>query len=128
MAETTTAPVHRLAVQHVALEVREADADAEVAFWALLGFAEVPPPGALRGRSRWVQRGATQVHLLFTDTPVVPPHGHVAVVAEAFAETSARLAAVGRIPELRAEHWGAPRAMVSSPTGHRVELMAAPPG
>ena len=50
-----------------------------------------------------------------------------AVVAEAFAEVAARLAAVGRIPELREEHWGAPRAFVSSPAGHRIELMAAPP-
>ena len=117
-----------MSVQHVTLEVREADADAEVAFWALLGFGEVPPPGTLRERSRWVQRGATQVHLLFVDTPVVPPRGHVAVVAEAFSETCARLAAAGLVPELRPEHWGAPRAFVGSPTGHRVELMAAPPG
>lgn len=116
-----------MTIQHVALEVREADADAEVAFWALLGFGEVAPPGTLRTRSRWLQRAATQVHLRFADTPVVPSQGHVAVVAEAFAETCARLAAAGRIPELRAEHWGAARAFVSSPAGHRVELMAAAP-
>jgi hypothetical protein len=115
-------------VQHVALELRETDADPEVAFWALLGLAEVEPPASLRGRARWVQRGAVQVHLLFVDEPVIPPSGHVAVVAEAFAETCARLAAVGRIPELRTEHWGAPRASVHSPAGHLVELMAAPPG
>lgn len=116
-----------MTLQHVALEVREGDADAEVAFWALLGFAEVTPPETLAGRTRWVQREATQVHLLFAAEPVVAPAGHVAVIAQAFAETCARLAAVGRIPELRAEHWGAPRAFVSSPAGHRVELMAAPP-
>lgn len=113
-------------LQHVALEVREEEANAEVAFWGLLGFAEVPA-GTLASRSRWLQRGTTQVHLLYAEEPVVPPHGHVAVVAEAFAEVCARLAAVGRIPELRKEHWGAPRAFVSSPAGHRVELMAAPP-
>ncbi len=116
-----------MSLQHVALEVGEADAGAEVAFWALLGFDEVAAPASLRERARWVQRGATQVHLLFADAPVIPSAGHVAVVAEAFAETCARLAAAGRIPELRAEHWGAPRAFVSSPAGHRVELMAAPP-
>jgi hypothetical protein len=114
-------------LQHVALEVREADAQAEVAFWGLLGFTEVAPPAALAGRARWVQRGATQVHLLSAEAPVVPSLGHVAVVQEAFAEVLARLAAVGRIPDLREEHWGAPRAFVSSPAGHRVELMAAPP-
>ena len=117
-----------MSLQHVALEVRDGDADAEVAFWALLGFEEVSPPATLAGRTRWVQRGATQVHLLFAQEPVVPSHGHVAVIAPAFAETCARLAAVGTIPELREEHWGAPRAFVSTPAGHRVELMAAPPG
>ena len=107
--------------------MRQEDTDAEVAFWGLLGFAEVPPPGTLRERSRWVQRDATQVHLLFAAKPVIPREGHVAVVAAAFMEVCARLAAVGRIPELRTEHWGAPRAFVTSPAGHRVELMAAPP-
>lgn len=116
-----------MSLQHVALEVREADTDAEVAFWGLLGFEEVAPPGGLRARSRWLQRGGMQVHLLFSEAPVIPRDGHVAVVQEAFAEVSARLAAVGRIPELREQHWGAPRAFVSSPAGHRVELMAAPP-
>lgn len=114
-------------LQHVALEVPREDADAEVAFWGLLGFAEVAPPGTLQERSRWLQRDATQVHLLFAAEPVIPREGHVAVVATAFMEVSARLAATGRIPELRAEHWGVPRAFVTSPAGHRVELMAAPP-
>ena len=116
-----------MSLQHAALEVRAGDADAEVAFWALLGFAEVAVPAGLAGRARWVERRGTQIHLYLTEEPVVPPHGHVAVVAEAFAEVAARLAAVGRIPELREEHWGAPRAFVSSPAGHRIELMAAPP-
>ncbi len=116
-----------LVLQHVALEVRPADADACVAFWGLLGFAEVPAPAGLRGRSRWVERGATQVHLLFTDEPVAVPSGHVAVVAAAYAETFARLAAAGVVAEPRAEHWGAPRSYVRCPAGHRVELMAAPP-
>ncbi len=114
-------------LQHVALEVREAEAEAEVAFWGLLSFSEVEPPGALRSRSRWVERDGTQIHLLFSEDPVIPPSGHVAVVVRAFGEVAARLAAVGRIPELREEHWGAPRAFVSSPAGHRVELMQAPP-
>jgi catechol 2,3-dioxygenase-like lactoylglutathione lyase family enzyme len=115
-------------LQHVALEVRAADADAEVAFWALLGFAEVPPPASLAGRSRWTEREGTQVHLLLTDAPVAPPRGHAAVVARAYAETLARVAAAGHPLEARAEHWGAPRAFARSPAGHRVELMAAPPG
>lgn len=115
-------------IQHVALEVREADGEAEVAFWALLGFAEVRPPGKLAARARWVQREGTQVHLLWVDDPVVPPAGHVAVVCPDHEATLDRLRAAGFTPEARAEHWDAPRAFVRSPAGHRVEVMAAPPG
>ncbi len=114
-------------LQHVALEVRGSDADACVRFWGLLGFAEVPVPETLRGRSRWVERRGTQVHLLLAEEPVVPPSGHVALIAEAWMETLSRLAAAGRIPEPRTEHWGAQRAYVRCPAGHRIELMAAAP-
>jgi catechol 2,3-dioxygenase-like lactoylglutathione lyase family enzyme len=114
-------------IQHVALEVREADADAEVAFWALLGFTEVAPPAELARRSRWVAREGTQVHLLWVDEPVVPPAGHVAVVCPDHDATLDRLRTAGLAPEPRTEHWGAARAFVRSPAGHRVEVMAAPP-
>src|SRR3954471_12600773 len=57
-------------LQHVSLEVRPGDVDAELAFWALLAFTPVEPPGSLGERSAWVQRGATQIHLLLDDEPV----------------------------------------------------------
>ena len=115
-------------IQHVALEVREGDTDAEVAFWALLDFEEVEPPGTLRERSRWVQRRGSQVHLLFTDEPVAMPQGHVAVMAGShYDEWLAALGDAGFEVDHRPEHWGAPRAFVRSPAGHRVELMAMPP-
>ncbi len=114
-------------IQHVSLEVRPGDADAVVAFWALLGFAEVAPPESVRGATRWVEREGTQVHLLLTDRPHVPPQGHIAVVAEAYEATLERLRAAGFAPDPRREHWGAPRAFVRDPAGHRVEVMAAPP-
>lgn len=114
-------------IQHVALEVREADGEAEVAFWVLLGFAEVRPPEELAVRSRWVERQGTQVHLLWAENPVVPPAGHVAVVCRDHAATLDRLREGGLAPEPRAEHWGVPRAFMRSPAGHRVEVMAAPP-
>ena len=114
-------------LQHVALETRREDADAVLAFWALLGFAAIDPPPALRDRTAWAQRGGTQVHLLLTDAPVVPPAGHAAVVVDAYADTLARLRAAGHPVEPRAEHWGAPRAFVTDPAGHRVEVMATPP-
>jgi catechol 2,3-dioxygenase-like lactoylglutathione lyase family enzyme len=114
-------------IAHVAVELHRRDAPAEVAFWALLGFEEVEPPATLRERARWVERAGTQVHLLYAHEPVVPPAGHVAVVAEDFDAALARLRAAGHDPEERAAHWGAPRAQVRTPAGHRVEVMAAPP-
>ncbi len=114
-------------LQHVALEVREADADAEAAFWALLGFAEVTPPPGLAGTSRWVQRAGTQVHLLLTDDPVAPPRGHLAVLPDDYDATVTRLRDAGFDVEPREQHWGAPRAYVRGPGGHLVELMAQRP-
>ena len=115
-------------IHHVALEVVEAEADQDVAFWALLGFEEVDPPGSLRAKSRWVERRGTQIHLLFAEqAPVAAPEGHVAVVAEDYDLTIGRLRHAGFDVEAHREHWGAPRSFVTSPAGHRVELMAAPP-
>ena len=115
-------------IHHVALEVVEAEADRDVAFWALLGFEEVEPPGTLRSKSRWVERRDTQIHLLFADAePVVPPEGHVAVVAEDYDATLERLCEAGFAVEAHQQHWGAPRSFVTSPAGHRVEVMQWPP-
>lgn len=115
-------------IHHVGLEIREGDADAEVAFWALLGFAEVPPPfPSLAARSRWVQRRGTQVHLLFAAAPVIPGAGHVAVVAADYDAVVAALRAAGHEAAERERYWKAARTQVISPAGHRVEVMAAPP-
>jgi catechol 2,3-dioxygenase-like lactoylglutathione lyase family enzyme len=114
-------------VQHVALETRPADADALVAFFGLLGFHEVEPTPTLTERARWLQRGATQIHVLFADDPVVPPSGHVAVVAPDYDATLTALRAGGHSVEDRNPHWGSPRAFAIAPGGHRVELMAFPP-
>jgi catechol 2,3-dioxygenase-like lactoylglutathione lyase family enzyme len=114
-------------IQHVSLESRRTDGDALVGFFEALGFREVEPPPSRRARSRWLQSGPTQIHLLWTDEPVVVPRGHVAVVAADWDATLAALRADGFEPEPRAEHWGAPRAYVRSPGGHLVELMASPP-
>jgi catechol 2,3-dioxygenase-like lactoylglutathione lyase family enzyme len=114
-------------IHHVALPVRRVDVEAEVAFWALLGFSVVEPPASLRGCATWVQApDATQVHLLYADEPAAPG-GHIAIVAPAFDATLTRLDAAGHTPEPRTPHWGAGRAYAHSPSGHLVELMAAPP-
>jgi len=115
-------------LQHASLEVREADAGACVRFWGLLGFVEVELPSeGLRGKTRWVERQGTQIHLLLTGDPVAPPQGHVAVVVADYAATLDALRDAGFGPEPRTEHWGAARAFVRDPAGHRVEVMERPP-
>lgn len=116
-----------MTVHHVSLETRPEEAETAASFWALLGFERVEPPSALRDRVVWVQRGSTQVHLLFVDDPVVMPEGHVAVVAGDYDGALQRLEDAGFTVEPRAEHWGAPRCYVTAPGGHRVEVMAFPP-
>jgi catechol 2,3-dioxygenase-like lactoylglutathione lyase family enzyme len=116
-----------MTLQHVALETRPGDVEAEVAFWALLGFERVEPPSSLRERATWLQAGATQIHLLYAERPVAVPKGHVAVVAPAFDATIAALEAAGHATEERARHWSAARSYVRSPGGHLVEVMAATP-
>jgi catechol 2,3-dioxygenase-like lactoylglutathione lyase family enzyme len=114
-------------IQHVALEVRYDDVDACLHFWWLLGFERVAAPEPLAERSVWVQAGATQIHLLFADEPVVAPEGHVAVVVADFDATFAVLERAGFAPDARTQYWGSPRAFVRSPAGHRVEFMAFAP-
>jgi catechol 2,3-dioxygenase-like lactoylglutathione lyase family enzyme len=116
------------AIQHVALETRREDVDACVAFYAVLGFEEVPVPDErLVAASRFLQGGPTQIHLLFTDDPIVPSAAHHAVVVDDYAATLARLRAAGFQPEDRERYWGAPRAKVADPAGHVVELMEFAP-
>ena len=114
-------------LQHVSLEVTRERAPACADFWELLGFRRVEPPPTLADRALWVERGRTQVHLLYADDPVAPPAGHTAVVVDDFAATFAALERAGLRPERRTEHWGAARAYVRSPAGHLVEQMASPP-
>ncbi|GAC1320871.1 MAG: hypothetical protein NVSMB25_13860 [Thermoleophilaceae bacterium] len=112
---------------HVALEVRTADVDACIGFYALLGFERVVPPPSLAHRAAWVERSGTQIHLLFSERPVVPPQGHLAVVVSDYERTVAALRAEGFEPTARREHWGSARSVVRDPGGHRVELMAHAP-
>ncbi|WCB96647.1 hypothetical protein DSM104299_05412 [Baekduia alba] len=116
-------------LQHVALPTLRSDVEAEVRFWALLGFVVVTPPATLAERATWVQAGdGTQIHLLYV-SEAAERSGHVAVVAPApFDATFAALTAAGFTPEPRTSHWGAARAYVHTPGGHLVELMASPPG
>jgi catechol 2,3-dioxygenase-like lactoylglutathione lyase family enzyme len=114
-------------VQHVTLELRREDVEPCVAFYALLGFTRVDPPESLADRAAWLQAGATQIHLMWVDEPVVAPRGHVAVVAAEYDAVVGALRSAGFEVEPRTEHWGVPRSYVHDPAGHLVEVMAAPP-
>lgn len=115
-------------LQHVTLELSLGDVERSVEFWELLGFAPVEPPPALAETFTWMERGGTQIHLERNASPVVPPHGHAAVVVEDFDATVERLRGAGFEVAPGREHWGAPRAKAIAPGGHVVELMAAAPG
>ena len=118
-----------MTVQHVTLELRRTDVDACVAFYELLGFERVEPPRSLADRAAWMQAGATQIHLMWVDEPVVAPRGHLAVAAPDYDAVVGALRGAGFEVEPRAEHWGAARSYVRDPAGHLVEVMAeAPPG
>jgi hypothetical protein len=113
-------------LHHIGLEVRPQDLPRSVEFWQALGFAQVEPPATLR-EFTWLEREGTQVHLMPTDSPTVPPRGHTAVVVADFELALRELDQRGFEAERRREHWGAPRALAIAPGGHRVELMASPP-
>ena len=113
-------------LHHVGIEVAPGDIERTIELWQLLGFELVEPPETL-SEFTWLERDGTQIHLMPTESPTVPPRGHTAVVVADFESTVASLAEHGFEVERRREHWGAPRALVLSPGGHRIELMAHPP-
>jgi len=113
-------------LHHVGIEIRPAEVERAAELFELLGFARVEPPPTL-AEFTWLEREGTQVHLMPSERPVVPARGHLAVVAPDFEATLGRLRERGFEVESAREHWGAARARVLAPGGHRVELMAAPP-
>lgn len=115
-------------LQHVALEINGDDLEACLAFYALVGFEDVPlPDERLAGTARFLQGGATQIHLLLSDAPDVPPKAHPAILLDDYERTLDRLREAGYEPQDRARYWGSPRAKVNDPAGHVVELMEFPP-
>jgi hypothetical protein len=114
-------------LHHVSIEVTPDQVEPCVACWGLLGFAPVEAPEELRPYVTWLERGGTQIHLIHSEAATVPPLGHPAVVVDDFEATFSALERAGHEPERHRELWGEPRAFVTMPGGHKVELMAAPP-
>jgi catechol 2,3-dioxygenase-like lactoylglutathione lyase family enzyme len=115
-------------LHHVTLEVAPADIERSIELWAQLGFERVEPPPALAGTFVWVEREGTQIHLERNESPLVPRHGHAAVVVADFDAAVTQLRKHGFEVHPGREHWGAARAKVVAPGGHRVEFMARPAG
>jgi catechol 2,3-dioxygenase-like lactoylglutathione lyase family enzyme len=114
-------------LHHVSIEVHPEQVEACVGCWRLLGFERVEAPEALGEYFTWLERAGTQIHLIHTEAATVPTLGHPAVVVDDFEATFAALEDAGHQPERHRELWGEPRAFVTMPGGHRVELMAAAP-
>lgn len=114
-------------LHHVSLEVSPDDADRTVALFGLLGFERVPAPEVIAPYVSWLERDATQIHLIHTPEPTVPALGHPAVVAADFDAAVARLREAGFEFEPAEELWGERRGFAVMPGGGRLELMASPP-
>jgi glyoxylase I family protein len=115
-------------LQHVTIEVRRADVDACVAFWELLGFERLSAPSGLVDIATWVGRDGRHVHFLYTESPVVPPLAHAAVVVDDYDAALAAIRDAGHEVREQAQYWDGRRAFAHMPTGHVVEIMeTAPP-
>jgi len=114
-------------LHHVSIELPTEALEACTEFFALLGFRRVESPEPLGGSIVWVERAATQIHLIGTEGASVPALGHPAVVVEDFEATLERVRAAGHEAQESRELWGSRRAFAIAPGGHRVEMMEAPP-
>jgi hypothetical protein len=114
-------------LHHVSLEVKPGDVERSIEFFDLLGFTHVAAPEPIAAFVTWLEREATQVHLIHTPEAIAPPLGHPAVVASDFDQSVGRLRDAGFDLEPTDALWGKQRAFAIMPGGHRVELMAAPP-
>lgn len=112
-------------LHHVALEVLPEDARADARFWVAIGFESVPSPEALGQGYDWFERDGTQIHLVHTADPVIPRSGHAAIVVKDFDVAVDRIQELGFDLREGRQLWGEPRAKVTLPSGHKVELMAA---
>ena len=114
-------------IQHVTRQIAPSKLQACVEFYAMLGFVQVPVPPGIAGRTLWLERRQTQVHLMPVEG-AGPAPGHVGILVDDYEVTVERLRDAGHAVDPRREHWGSPRSYVHDPFGNLVELMACAPG
>lgn len=114
-------------LHHISLEVLPEDAERFAELLRGIGFESVQAPEALGDAVRWYGREGTQVHLILTEGATAPALGHAAFAVDDFAAAVDGLRRSGFAVEEARELWGERRAFVLAPSGHRIELMAAPP-
>lgn len=120
-------------LDHVSYIVSPKDAEDCADFYSILGFRRIEPPDSLKDRAIWLRLDDTTIHLIFRDSEGVdvaqslPGAGHVAFVIDQYEIVTGALETAGLTVDRRAEHWGAPRCLVTDPAGNCTELMAAPP-
>jgi len=114
-------------LHHVSLEVLPDDAARFGEMLGAIGFEPVEAPEALGGYVHWFGRAGTQVHLILTEGASAPVLGHAAFAVDDFDATVAGLRERDFEVEDARELWGEPRAFILAPSGHRLEVMGAPP-
>lgn len=114
-------------LHHVSLEVLPDEADRFGEVLAAIGFERIEAPAALGDAVLWFGRTGTHVHLIVTEGAVAPMLGHAAFVVDDLDQAIEKLSAIDvKFTESR-QLWGERRGFVLAPSGHRIELMAAPP-
>jgi hypothetical protein len=114
-------------LHHVSIEVHPDNVERVLEFLGLIGFRRIEAPEPIAEYVDWVEREATQVHLIRTPEPAVQQLGHPAFVAPDFDTTIAAVRNAGFEFDESRELWGERRGFATLPGGQRVELMAAPP-
>ena len=117
-----------LMLHHVGIEIRPADVDRAVEFFALLGFEPVEPPPALAAGSPGSNARAPRSTSCTRSTRPCPRAPTSPWSRRISRRPSPACTSTASRPVRGREHWGAPRAHAVAPGGHRVELMSRPPG
>ena len=114
-------------LHHISIEGQPDDAERFGELLTAIGFARVDAPEALGDAVLWFGRKGTQVHLIVTEAATAPLLGHAAFAVDDFDEAVAAVRSLGHEFEESRQLWGERRGFVLAPSGHRIELMAAPP-